>query len=77
MEATVLAEVTPDMSVAREEIFGPVVAVLPFQTEEEAVRLANDTDYGLAASVFTRRRQWKKFQMISTLPERDQKAVIA
>lgn len=54
VEPTIIADVTPDMSVAREEIFGPVVSVLSFSSEEEAVRLANETDYGLAASVFTR-----------------------
>ncbi|MCF2679835.1 aldehyde dehydrogenase [Faecalicatena contorta] len=45
-------EVTPDMRIAREEIFGPVLAVMTFQTEEEAIRLANDTEYGLQASLF-------------------------
>ena len=40
------------MSIAREEIFGPVLSVIPFDNEEEAVRLANDTDYGLAATVW-------------------------
>jgi aldehyde dehydrogenase (NAD+) len=40
------------MSIAREEIFGPVLSVIPFDGEEEAVRLANDTDYGLAATVW-------------------------
>lgn len=51
--ATVIDDVTADMSVAREEIFGPVVSVLGFDTEEEALALANDTDYGLAATVWS------------------------
>src|ERR1700680_4637187 len=48
VEATVLDGVRPDMKVAREEIFGPVLAVMTFRDEVEAVRLANDTPYGLA-----------------------------
>lgn len=50
---TVLDQVTPDMAIAREEIFGPVVAVLGFDTEEEALQLANDSEYGLAATVWS------------------------
>jgi aminomuconate-semialdehyde/2-hydroxymuconate-6-semialdehyde dehydrogenase len=50
---TVLVDVTPDMRVCREEIFGPVVVVLPFDDEDEAVELANDSPYGLNAMVFT------------------------
>ena len=53
LEPTVFDNVTPDMRIAREEIFGPVLSVIPFETEEEAVALANDTAYGLAAGVFT------------------------
>lgn len=52
--ATVIDDVTPEMSVAREEIFGPVVAVLSFDDEAEALRLANDTSYGLAATVWSK-----------------------
>jgi len=51
---TVLAPVSPDSRAAREEIFGPVVAVLPFTDEADAVRIANDTSYGLSGSIWTR-----------------------
>ncbi len=50
---TVFADVKPSMRVFQEEIFGPVVAVTPFDTEEEAIRLANGTKYGLAAYLWT------------------------
>ena len=51
---TVLAGMTNDMRTAREEIFGPVASVIAFDTEEEAIRLANDTQYGLGGAVWTR-----------------------
>jgi 5-carboxymethyl-2-hydroxymuconic-semialdehyde dehydrogenase len=50
---TVFADVAPDARIFQEEIFGPVVAITPFDTEEEALQLANDTKYGLAAYVWT------------------------
>lgn len=49
---TLFSGVTPDMTIAREEIFGPVVTVIAYADEEDAVRIANDTDYGLSAVVF-------------------------
>jgi aldehyde dehydrogenase (NAD+) len=49
----VFADVNNDMEIAREEVFGPVLAVVPFTDEDEAVRLANDTEYGLGAGVYT------------------------
>jgi len=51
---TILDGCTNDMTVAREEIFGPVVSVITFETEDEAIRLANDTPYGLSGSLWTR-----------------------
>ncbi|MAM26015.1 MAG: betaine-aldehyde dehydrogenase [Rhodobacteraceae bacterium] len=53
MQPTVFADVTDDMVIAREEIFGPVMAVLDFEDEEEVIARANDTEFGLAAGVFT------------------------
>ena len=54
MEPTVLNNVKQDMTVAREEIFGPVLSVLEYNDEEEAIKIANDTDYGLGSGVFTK-----------------------
>ncbi|HEX7950410.1 MAG TPA: aldehyde dehydrogenase [Candidatus Limnocylindrales bacterium] len=51
---TIFGDVSNSMRIAREEIFGPVLSVIPFDTEEEGVRLANETSYGLAASLYTR-----------------------
>jgi aldehyde dehydrogenase (NAD+) len=51
VEPTVFAEVDNSMTIAREEIFGPVVSIIPYETEEEAVRIANDSDYGLGGAV--------------------------
>ena len=49
---TIFSNVSNDMTIAREEIFGPVLCILPYDTEDEAVRIANDTPYGLSAYVF-------------------------
>lgn len=54
IEPTVFGDVTPSMRIANEEIFGPVVSVIPFKDDDEAVQIANDTIYGLAAAVWTR-----------------------
>ncbi len=53
VKPTVFADVNNDMTIAREEIFGPVLAMIPFDTEEEAIAIANDTPYGLAAYIQT------------------------
>ena len=54
IEPTVFSGLTPDMTIAKEEIFGPVLGILPVSDIEAALRIANDTEYGLHASVFTR-----------------------
>ena len=53
-QPTLLTEVTPEMDMAREEIFGPVAPLFRFSTEEEAISLANATEYGLAAYFYSR-----------------------
>ncbi|UCL87986.1 aldehyde dehydrogenase family protein [Pseudomonas nitroreducens] len=53
MAPTVLRDVRPEMEIAQTEVFGPVLAVMPFDTEEEALAIANGTDFGLVAGVFT------------------------
>ena len=54
VEPTVFANVNNGMTIAREEIFGPVISVIPFDTVDEVLRLANDTEYGLGGGVWTR-----------------------
>ena len=53
VEPTIFVDVTPQMRIAREEVFGPVLSIIGFDDEDEAIRLANDTIYGLAAGVWT------------------------
>ena len=53
IETTIFADVTSDMRIAQEEVFGPVLAVIPFEDEDEAITIANDVNYGLAAGVWT------------------------
>jgi aldehyde dehydrogenase (NAD+) len=54
IEPTLFVDVSPAMRIAQEEIFGPVVSILPFDSEEEAIEIANSTDFGLSASIWTR-----------------------
>ena len=65
-EPTILTQVTPAMLVAREETFGPVAPLFKFQTEAEAIAMANDTEFGLAAYVYTRdlARSWRVSEAI-------------
>ena len=65
VEPTIFTEVTNDMTIARNEVFGPVLVVIPFETEEEAIEIANDTDFGLAAAFWT-----KDLQRIINLPSK-------
>jgi aldehyde dehydrogenase (NAD+) len=53
-EPTIFRDVANNMAIAQEEIFGPVLCVMPFDSEEEAVRIANDVAYGLGAGIWTR-----------------------
>ena len=57
IEPTVFGDVTNDMRIAREEIFGPVLVVIPFEDDDDAVRIANDNDYGLCGAVVSADRQ--------------------
>jgi len=54
IKPTIFAAVRNDMRIAREEIFGPVTTLIPFRDEDDAIRIANDTQFGLAAAVWTR-----------------------
>ncbi|MBM3570315.1 MAG: aldehyde dehydrogenase family protein [Alphaproteobacteria bacterium] len=68
MQPTVYVGVAPDMTIAREEVFGPVLAVLPFDSAEEAIAIANGTDYGLCAGVYTRdleRAHWAADRLVA------------
>jgi aldehyde dehydrogenase (NAD+) len=74
---TVFADVTPDMTIAREEIFGPVLSIMKFETEEEAVEIANDTPYGLTnyvQSADTERRHRLARQLRSGMVEMNGKS---
>ncbi len=65
-EPTILTDVTPKMLVAREETFGPVAPLFKFETEAQAIAMANDTEFGLAAYLYTRdlARSWRVSEAI-------------
>jgi succinate-semialdehyde dehydrogenase/glutarate-semialdehyde dehydrogenase len=65
-QPTILTQVKPDMLVAREETFGPVAPLFKFQSESEAIAMANDTEFGLAAYLYTRdlARSWRVSEAI-------------
>lgn len=66
MPPTVFSNVTPEMTIANEEVFGPVLSVLKYKTPEQAIEIANGTEYGLAAGIFTRdmeRAHWAANQL--------------
>jgi aldehyde dehydrogenase (NAD+) len=65
VEPTIFADVTNDMRIAREEVFGPILSVIKFETDEEAVALANDTPFGLAAGLWT-----QSIERAVTMPKR-------
>jgi (Z)-2-((N-methylformamido)methylene)-5-hydroxybutyrolactone dehydrogenase len=65
VEPTIFTEVNPDMRIAKEEVFGPVLSIIPFEDDDEAVRIANATVYGLAAGVWT-----TSIQRALSMPER-------
>ncbi|MFB4163851.1 aldehyde dehydrogenase [Alteribacillus sp. JSM 102045] len=66
VKPTIFGDVTNDMRIAQEEIFGPVVCLIRFETEEEAIRIANDTEFGLASAVWTKDVQ-KSHRMASKI----------
>jgi acyl-CoA reductase-like NAD-dependent aldehyde dehydrogenase len=57
-EPTIVADVKPEMRISRDELFGPAVAVTPFSDIDEAIAMANDTNYGLSAGIFTENLEW-------------------
>jgi (Z)-2-((N-methylformamido)methylene)-5-hydroxybutyrolactone dehydrogenase len=54
VKPTIFADVSNDMKLAQEEVFGPVLSIIPFDTEEQAIAIGNDTHYGLASGIWTR-----------------------
>lgn len=71
VEPTIFADVTPDMRIAREEVFGPVLSIIPFDDENEAVDIANSTNYGLAAGIWT-----QNIQRALELPKRIESGIV-
>ena len=68
MKPTILTDMTTEMRIASEETFGPVAAIFPFKTEQEAVKLANETEFGLASYVYSRDigRVWRVAEQLET-----------
>jgi aldehyde dehydrogenase (NAD+) len=54
IQPTIFADATNEMTLAREEVFGPVLTIIPFADEDEAIRIANDTSFGLASAIWSR-----------------------